>query len=102
MCIRDRVGVLGQKAVAGMDGVGPGAGGGAEEGRDVEIGVGRRGGAEAHGSVSGAHVGAVGVGVGVDGHGADAQPAAGANDAAGDFAAVGDEDRVDQIDPTNV
>jgi len=93
-----KVGVLGQKAVAGVERVGPGAGGGAEDGRDVEVGVGRRGGADAHSGVGGADVGAVGVGVGVDGHGADAQPAAGADDATGDFAAVGDKDSLKAVD----
>ncbi len=84
------LGVLGQEAVAGVNGAGPGAGGGAEEGGDVEVGVGRRGGAEAHSGVGGADVGAIGVGVGVDGHGAEAQLMTGADDAQGDLAAVGD------------
>jgi hypothetical protein len=39
-----------------------------------------------------AHVLCVGIGRGEHGHRADAEPAAGANHAAGDFAAVGDED----------
>ena len=38
------------------------------------------------------HVQRVRVGLGVDGHGRDAELAAGADDAHGDLAAVGDED----------
>ena len=42
-----------------------------------------------------AHVQRLGVGLGVDGHGRDAQLAAGADDAHGDLAPVGDEDLVE-------
>ena len=88
------IGVLGQKAVAGMDGVRSGALGGVKDGGDVEIGAGRRGRAKTHGGIGLFHVSAAGVGVGIDSHGAQAQLVAGADDAAGDLAAVGDEDCV--------
>ena len=48
--------------------------------------------ADAVGLVGEAHVLRVGVGIGEHGHGADTEPARGADHPAGDFAAVGDED----------
>ncbi len=63
---------------------------------DVEIALARGGWTDAHSHVGQTHMAAVGVGVGVDGNGANAEFAAGGNDAAGDFAAVGDEDGLEQ------
>ena len=86
-------GVLGQEAVAGVDGVGAAAPAPrATSGVDVEVGLGRRGPGQAHGLVGLGDVGGVGVGVGEHGHAADAQRVGGADDAAGDLAPVGDEE----------
>lgn len=89
------VGVLGEEPVAGVDGLGSRRLRCGDDLVDVEVGLARLGGAEAHGGVGGSHVGGVGVGVGVDGDGADAQALGGADDAEGDLAAVGDEDGVE-------
>ena len=86
---------LGEEAVAGVDGVGPGAGGRLEEQVGAEVGVGRGGARQPDGQVGLPDVGAVGVGVGVDGHAGDAHGPGGADDAPGDLAAVGDQQRAD-------
>ena len=86
------VGVLAEKAVAGMDGVDVGDLGGADHGGNVEVAAGALGRADADGLVGEAHVQAVAVGLRVDGDRADAQFLAGADDAQGDLAAVGDQD----------
>ena len=89
------VGVLGQEAVAGVDGVGAGGARGVDQQVGAQVGVGRRGAGQPDGAVGLARVRAVGVRVGVDGDGADAEVAAGAEDPAGDLAAVGDQDSGD-------
>ena len=76
---------LGEEAVAGVDGVGPGGHRGRDDLVDVEVGGDR------DRVVGGAHVGGVGVEVGEDRDGADAQAGGGPHHAAGDLAAVGDE-----------
>ena len=86
------VGVLGQEAVAGVDRVGAGDLGGADDRRDVQVAVGAPRRADADVLVGEAHVQRVLVGLGVDGHGLDAELAAGADDAQRDLAAVGDQD----------
>ena len=58
----------------------------------VEIGLPGRGGADQHRLVGLAHVQGVGVGLGIDGDGAQAHAAGGAEHAAGDLAAIGDQD----------
>src|ERR1700687_955429 len=86
------MGVLGQEAVAGMDGVGAGDLGRRDDARDVEI-AGRRGGrADADVLVGIGDVQAVAVGGRADGDGLDAELAARLDDPQGDLAAVGDED----------
>jgi hypothetical protein len=88
-----KAGVLAQETVAGMDGVHVGDFGRADDGGDVQVAARALGRADADGLVGEAHVGAVTVGFRIDGHGADAQLLAGADDDAdGNFAAVGDED----------
>ena len=75
----------------------PGAGGPGrvQDALDVQVaGAGRRR-ADADGLVGQAHVQGMRVGVGVDRHGAHAQLLEGADDAAGDGAAVGDQDLVE-------
>ena len=85
------IGVLAQEAVAGVDGVHVGDLGGADDRRDVQIAQRALGRTDADGLVGEAHVQAVAVGLRVDGDGPDAQVLAGADDAEGDLAAVGDQ-----------
>src|SRR5205823_285068 len=54
-----------------------------------QVGLPRGVAGQAYGGVGLAHVGQVGIGVGVDGHGLDAEAPAGAEDAGGDLGAVG-------------
>ena len=95
-------GVLGEEAVAGVDGVGAGRARGVDEQVGAQVGVGRRGAGQPDGAVGLARVRRVGVGVGVDGDGADAEVAAGAEDPAGDLAAVGDQDSGDHRDRAHI
>jgi hypothetical protein len=84
------IGVFGQEAVAGMHGLGAGAFGGIDDSVGDQIGLARRGRAEQHGLVGEADVAGVGIGLGIDGDGADAHAAGGLDDPTGDFAAVCD------------
>ena len=86
------IGVLGEKAVAGMDRFGVGHFGGADDGGDIEIALRRRGRPDAHRLVGELHVLGFGIGLGVDDDGLDAHFTAGALDAQRDFAAVGDKE----------
>src|SRR5690606_37793727 len=90
--------VLGQESISGMNGLDPGTAGGVEDGRYVEVGVGRGRGADADGRVGFLHVQAPGLGIGIDGHGANTHAPAGADDATGNLAAVGDEERITRGD----
>ncbi len=85
-------GVFRQEAIAGMDGVGAGDLAGGEQGRNVEIGVARRRRADAHQFVGQLHMHGFGVGGRMDGDGGDSQLLRRAQDAEGDFAAIGDKD----------
>ena len=71
------VGVLGQEAVAGVDGLGVGHLGGRDDGRHVQVALRRGGWADADGLVGQAHVLGVAVGLGIDDDGLDAHLAAG-------------------------
>ena len=84
------MGVLGQKSIARVDGVGVGDLGGADDAVDFEIAVGARSRADADGFVSELNVEAVLIGFGIDGDGLDADLLAGADDAEGDLAAIGE------------
>ena len=86
-----------KKAVAGMDGVDVGDLGGADDRGNVEIAARAFGRADADGFVGEAHVQAVAVGFRIDGDGLDAQILAGADDANGDLAAIGDQDFLEHI-----
>ena len=86
------VDVLAQEAVARVHGLGAGVAAGLDDGLDFEVALGGGGGADPHRDVGFAHVPGAGVGVAVDGDRTDAQGAQGPDDAAGDLAAVGDED----------
>ena len=90
------VDVLAQEAVAGVHGLGAGVAAGLDDGLDLEVALGRGGGADPHGDVGLAHVPRAGVGVGIDGDRTDAEGAQGPDDAAGDLAAVGDEHGAEQ------
>ena len=63
--------------------------------RDRQVALARRGGTNAHGFIGELCVLRSGVGVRIDSDGADAEPARGADDPAGDFAAVGDQQGFD-------
>ena len=58
----------------------------------AEVALGDRRGTDVHSLVGEGAVAGVGVGVGIDRDGGDPHPAGGVDDAAGDLAAVGDED----------
>ena len=89
-------GVLGQEAVAGVDGLRAGAAGGVDQRGDREVGLGRGGGADPQRDVGGADVRRLAVGVRVDGDRAQAERAGGADHAQRDLPAVGDEDGVER------
>ena len=93
---RGEVGVLGEEPVAGVDRLRAGLASGGEDRRRCRGRTARRGGRpDPDGGVGLAHVRRLGVGVAVDGDRADAEAPQGADDAAGDLAAVGDEDGVE-------
>jgi hypothetical protein len=74
-----------------VDGVGAGALGRVDDEIAAQVGVGWRVARQVDGPIGLAHEGRVGVGVGVNGDGGDAEVAAGAEHPAGDLAAVGDQ-----------
>ena len=80
--------VLGQEAPAGVDGVGSGRFGGGQDLGDVEVATDA---VEGDGGVGLGHERGTGVGRGIDRNGAHAEPFRRARDAAGDLAAVGNE-----------
>ena len=91
------IGVLREKADAGMDRVGAGDGGGREDGGDVEIALARRRRADADAFVGKPHMHRIGVGGRMHRDGADAHLAAGAVDAQRDLAAIGDEHLLEHL-----
>ena len=86
---------LGEEPVAGMDGIGAGPRGGVDEEVAAEVGVRRGVAGQGDGGVAQADVARTGVGVAVHGDRLDAQAPARADDAAGDLAAVGDQQTLD-------
>ena len=82
--------VFGEKAVTGMDGLGASGATGVQDGVYVEVGCRSGGAADGDGFVGQGGMQCAGVSIGIDGDGGDAQPPAGADDASGDFATVGD------------
>src|SRR5665213_1130154 len=86
------VGILGQEAVSGMNGDRVGDFRGADDGGHVQVAQRRGRRPDAYRFIGQQHVLETGVGGGVHGHGLDAQLAAGAQNAQGDFAAIGDDD----------
>ena len=85
-------GMLGQEAVAGVHGLRAGLARGGEDRRDVQIAVGRRRGPDAYGFVGERHVARVAIGIRIDRDRCDTEALQRADHAAGDFAAVRDED----------
>ena len=80
-----------QEAVAGMNRLGAGGAGSFDDAGNVQIAVARRGRPDRVGSVRGLDVQRVGVGFGIDRDRLDPQPSGGPDDAAGDFASVGNQ-----------
>jgi len=78
-----------------MDRLGAGLFRSINDGLDVEIAVARPRRAEQHGGVRHRDMHRAGVGFGIDGDGAQAHGARGSDDAAGDLAAVGDQERAE-------
>ena len=89
--------LLRQEAVTGMHRLRAGLLAGLDDLVDQEIGLRRGRRSDEHLLVGHAHVQRIGVGFGVHRHGLDAEPPAGADDAAGDLAAIGDQDLVEQL-----
>ncbi len=83
------IGVLGQEAVAGMDGLGVGHFGGRDDRRHVEVALRRRRRPDTYRLVGELHVLGVAVGFGIDDDRLDSELAAGPLDTECDLAAVG-------------
>ena len=90
-------GVFGEEAVARVDGFRAGLFGDSEDLLDHQIGAGGRAFAEAKGFIGLLDMQAGGVGLGVHGHAFDVERAQGTQDAAGDGAAVGDQEFVEHV-----
>ena len=85
------VGVLAEEAIAGVHRIGPGGTGCGQQLVGAQIGVSTGSTTQGHGLGGFAHMQSIGIGVGVDGYRFDAHAMGGVDDAAGDFAAIGDE-----------
>ncbi len=86
-----KVGVLGQKTIAGMNCLGATALGGRQDLLDVEIALRSGGRTDVHGFVGHAHVQRRAVGVAVHGDAGEAEVTAGADDPHSNLAAIGDQ-----------
>ena len=87
-----KTGVLAQKAVTRMHRLGAGLLAGGDDFFSLQIAVAAGRGTDVNGLVGQRHMACVLVSVGVNRHGLDAHLAGSEDDAAGDFAAVGDQD----------
>jgi hypothetical protein len=96
------VGVLGQEAVARVDGVGTGLLRGVEDLLDHEVGVAGGGAAQGERLVGLPNVQSVPVGLGVDGHAREALVLAGTCHAHRDLSAVGDQDLLHRCTPSRL
>src|SRR5690606_7868607 len=85
------LGALGQKSIAGEDGLRAGRAGRLQDAVDAQVAVRGLVAAQRDSGIGLAHVRRVAVGVGMHGHAPDAQALERANGAHGDLAAVGDE-----------
>src|SRR5690606_7444505 len=90
--------VLREEAVTRVDRVGAGDLGGGDQARDAQVRFARVRRSDADVIVGEAHVQGFAVGLGVDGDRLDAEFAAGADDAQGNLAAIGDEDTLEHRD----
>ena len=88
----DEIGVFRQEAVAGMDGLGAGRQCCSDDLVGAQIAFRNGRGADMHGLVGHGDMQRLRVGVGIDRDRAHAQPPRRAHDAAGDLAAIGDQD----------
>ena len=95
LAARREVGVLGEEAVPGMNGVGTGRACGVEQPVDRQVGFRARRWTDAHGLVGLGDVRCAGIGVGVDRHPVDAHRTERPEHAPGDLATVGHEDLTD-------
>ena len=89
------LGIFRQEAIAGMDGIGAGDLGRGDDLGLLQVGLARRRRPDAHALIGQPHRHGVGIGFGMDRHGCDAHFLAGAVDAQGNLAAVGDQDFLD-------
>ncbi len=94
-----KVGVLAEEAIAGVHGIGAGGTGCGQQFVGAQVGVGAGRSAQRHRLGGLAHMQGVGIGVGVDRDRFDAHAVGGVDDAAGDFAAIGDEDIFHRLCP---
>ncbi len=94
---RSEPGVLREKAVAGMNRSGAGRSRGSQQVPDVQIAFARGRRANTDGSIRLSHVLRASIGFGVNGDRANAQTPCRAEDPARNFAAVGDQQSVDQV-----
>ena len=92
------VGVFRKQSIAGMDGVDVGNLGGADDHGNVEITLRQLRRANANGLVGKAHVERIAVGLAVDGHRADTEFAACANDAQRDLTAIRNQNLLEHQD----
>jgi hypothetical protein len=92
-----KIRIFTQETVAGMNGIDVRDFGGADHRRNIEITARTLGGPNADGFIGEPHVQAVAIGLRVNGHRLDAQILAGADDANGDFASIGDQDFLEHI-----
>ena len=91
---------LGQEAVAGVHGLGAGLAAGVDDLVDDEVGLGGRRGTDGDSLVRHLHMQAVPIGFGIDRNGLDAELPRALDDAAGDLAAVGDQDLLEHAPHT--
>ena len=91
------IGVLGQEAVAGVDGVRSGPCRDVQQFGDVQVGVSRGVPVQAEGFAGGTDVHGIGVDVRIDGDGFQLGVLAGSGNPDGDFTTVGDQDLAHQL-----
>ena len=84
--------VFAEETVTRVHGLRAGGQRGIQDAAPLQVTLARRGGADVHGFVAGRHVARLRVGIGVDGDRAHTQAARGGGHAAGDLAAVGNQD----------
>ena len=85
------IGIFRQEAVAGMHCLGAAAAGDVDQAIYAQVAFARCGGADAPGFIGEGHMQRVGIGIGINRDGGNAHATGGADDAAGDFAAIGDQ-----------